>query len=291
MIGSGAARGLLATIVLGATLCLRPAAAAAADPPAQVARDGAVHDAAREATAGVVALSDVLDAARDAARRGSALVISGDQDPAPELVAAAAALEGGADLATRAQADMRALAGILASVDPGTEPPALAVSAPTLLGIASQLRESAASATAFVERRHASEETLAALGSALGALEAGDLDGAEVALRTAREAQNTVAAWESPPPELSIWLETTSAMLSAADRIVVALRAGDPEDAGAAGVDYHEAASRAALADRALALAIAEGGGAVTATVLLRIAGALEDVASAQDELRARSGR
>jgi hypothetical protein len=286
MIGS-AARGLLATLVLGVLLSLRPAAAATADPAADEARQGAIGDAARVATLRVDELATVLAAARDAARRGSALVISGDRDPAPELLAAAAALEAGADGATRAQAAMHALDGIFTAVRPGEDAPALSTTAATLLGIASQLRGSAAPATVFVERRRASQRVLSALGDALAALERGDLQAAEGALASAHDAQAIVGAWEEPPAELSIWLATTTAMLDAVDRIVAALRVGDEAAATAAGAEYRKAADQAGLADRALTLAISEGGAAVTAAPLLRLARALEDVASTRDALAA----
>lgn len=285
MIGSATARGLFATLALGAVLALRPAGPAAADPAGEAARQATIREVAEAAAAKVEELSVALDVARDAARRGSALVVSGDRDPAPELLAAASALEGGGDAATGAQAAMRALGGVFAAVRPQDEAPVLAVSGPTLLGIASQLRGSMEAAGAFVERRHASQATLTALGDALAALERSDLDAAEAALATARDARATVGDWEAQPPELSIWLGTTSAMLDAADRIVAAVRAGDAGAADAAGRDYRDAAAQAGLADRALALAISEGGAAVTATPLLRLAAALEDVASVRAAL------
>jgi len=291
MIGSAAARSLIATLVLGALLALRPASAAAADPPGERAREAAIDSAAGVTATQVDELSAVLEVARDAARRGSALVVSGAQDPAPELLAAAAALEEGATVATRAQAAMTALSGVFAAVRPRDAPPALAVSAPTLLGIASQLRGSADAGRAFVERRHASEATLSAMGEALAAMERGDVDAAETALGAARDAQAVVGAWDAQPPELSIWLATTSAMLDAADRIVAAVRSGDAAAADAAGADYREAAGRAALADRALALAISEGGAAVTATPLVRLAGALQEVAAARAALEELASR
>lgn len=282
MIGAGPLLGGLGICLLGLLLGLRPAAAEAADPTLAAARHDTVRQAAADAANALDRLATLLDSAREAARSGSALIISGVDPPGAPLLDAAARLEGGADEVTDVAATVARLRGILAAVAPDASGPALALSPTDLLGIASQLRQAAPVATDFVQRRHAAEETLAELGAALAALTRNEPDRAAAAIDRARSARQTVAAWEQPPPELAVWLETTGEMLTAADRIAAALRAGDQAAATAAGTAYAAAAQRAAVADRALALSIAEVGSAITLTPLQRLASAADAVASTE---------
>lgn len=287
MIGSARAIGIVGALAMGVSLCLRPGVAAAADPAAEAARAGRLAELAERAVDRVGELSAALDGAREHARRGAAFVVSGDEDPAPELVAAAVALETGAATATAAQAAMRELSGAMSALAPPPDPPDLTVSAATLLGVAAQMRSAADAATVFAERRDATVETLTQLRDALAALDAGDLDRAATKLALARSARTEVASWEAPPAELSLWLDTTGAMLGAADEILSAARAGDMTALEAAASAYRQAAAGAAVADRALALAISEGGAAVTAGALAGLVAALENVDQVSQQLAA----
>jgi len=283
IIGGGRALGLLGIGALGLLLGLRPADAAAADPPLAMARRAAATAAAQEASAALDGVAGVVNAARDAARSGSALIIDGTDPPAPPLLSAAAALEGGAGSATLAVHRVELLRGILAAVVPAAAEPPPALTAAELLSIAGQLRQAAPVATAFVERRHAAEMTLAELGAALAALTRDEPERASEAIGRARAARETVAAWEEPPPELNVWLQTTGDMLTAAQQIADAVRAGDDAAASVAGDAYAAAAQRAGGADRALALSIAEAGSAITLAPLQRLARAADRVQAVHD--------
>jgi len=71
-------------------------------------------------------------------------------------------------------------------------------------------------------------------------------------------------------------------MIGAMQRLVDATRAGDAASAEAAAAEFEALAAEAPSADRALRIAIGEGGSAVGATALERLA----DVLAATDELR-----
>jgi len=80
-----------------------------------------------------------------------------------------------------------------------------------------------------------------------------------------------------------VWLQTTGDMLTAAQQIADAVRAGDDAAASVAGDAYAAAAQRAGGADRALALSIAEAGSAITLAPLQRLARAADRVQAVHD--------
>src|SRR5919108_3769866 len=89
MIGTGRAVAGLAIVAAGVTFAMRPADPALADPPATVARMARVMTLAAAADERLAELEERLRAAVDAARPGGARIISGEEDPGPELVSAA----------------------------------------------------------------------------------------------------------------------------------------------------------------------------------------------------------
>jgi hypothetical protein len=84
---------------------------------------------------------------------------------------------------------------------------------------------------------------------------------------------------------LPVWLDTTAAMIGALEAIVAATESGDVAGARAAAEDFAAASQDAGPADRALRIAIGEGGSAVTAAPLGRLADVLRDVSSARLEV------
>jgi hypothetical protein len=260
-------------------LAARPVAAASADPPNEAERQAWLRATAGLADAALERLLSRLEAALDPARRGSALVVSGQDLPGPSLEAAAAVLEGAGTAATAVAAAMTDLRSTLACVRPEAAAfPPSPVAVGELDSIAKQLRASAAAAGPFVERRWAAEATLTGLADALAALHRDDAGAALPALDRADASLAEVAAWEEPPPSLAYWVATTGALVTAARAIAEAALAGDEAAAAIAGEAYRAAAERARPADRALALAMAEAGSAISATPLLRLVGVLTDV-------------
>ena len=74
---------------------------------------------------------------------------------------------------------------------------------------------------------------------------------------------------------LPVWIATTDAMITAMEQIVSATRAGDAAAASAAAEAFAALTDDAATADRALRIAIGEGGSSLTAAPLERLAAAL----------------
>ena len=266
--------GVGAALVLGALLAARPADPAAADPPREAERRAYLEATARDAAAALDALSTALAPARDASRRGAALVQDGDRDPAPVLREAATLLEGAAAPSGAAVAAIEVLRGVTASAGAGVFVPEVAAPA-ELRGIAGQLRQAAEAAGPFVERRRAAERTLRTLEEALAALEANDADGALAALERARGSRAVLVAWDPAPLTLPLWLETTDRLIASAERIAEAVLAGDAEAAERAARDYAAAAADARRADVSLALTLSESGASLTSVPLRRLGAVL----------------
>jgi hypothetical protein len=267
--------GFLAVLVLGAMLAARPAGADAVDPPTAAGRLAVLRDAAQTADHGLEALIVELQQAVDAGRRGSALTVAGDQPPAIDFEEAAAAAARAAEVATGVERTTSSLDAMLAAVVPsfGSLPDGPRAVALEAFGL--QMTEAAQASGAFVSRRHAADDTLAALADALGALDHDDPTAALAALDRADAARAVVAAWEEPPSVLPYWLDTTRGMLAAARRIADATVAGDGAAAERAGRAYRRAAEEARRADTALALAMTESGAGLATVPLHGLADAL----------------
>ncbi|HET7520812.1 MAG TPA: hypothetical protein VFK61_04650 [Candidatus Limnocylindria bacterium] len=272
---------MAAALMLGAILAARPASADAADPSRAAERHAVASATAQRAQDRLELLVAEIEAAIDAGRQGSALIIEGDEDPAPSLQQAADAAARGESLAADARAALQELGGMLRSVAPDRSLPG-GVSRLALSGVDTQLADAAAAAGSFVERRHAAAETLDALARALDSLDDDDPAAALDELATAREARRVVAAWPEAPPVLPLWLRTTRAMLGAARDIATAALDHDAAAAAEAGRRYRRAADGARQADTALALAISETGGSLASTPLARLADALAKAHEAQ---------
>jgi hypothetical protein len=109
-------------------------------------------------------------------------------------------------------------------------------------------------------------------------------------VRGARADHDLVAAWEAAPPTLPVWLGTTDAMISAVEQVVSATQAGDEATASAAAVSFAALTAEAATADRALRIALGEGGSALTAAPLERLAAALRSIEEARTAAAAMAG-
>jgi hypothetical protein len=92
-----------------------------------------------------------------------------------------------------------------------------------------------------------------------------------------------VAAWDAGLVTLPIWVETTDEMIGAVERILDATERGDDGAASEAAAEFSSLSDQGATADRALRIAMGEGGSAVTSTPLGRLASVLSSIG----ELRA----
>jgi hypothetical protein len=251
-------------------------------PGPDLAVDRLVAQRAGAAVAALDSLEAAMAPAVEAARIGAARTVSGDE-PASEAFDAAAdalgAAEPGAREAAVAVDRLDAARGLR---EPGAEAIGVPIPAGELGSIAAQLRATGEAGDAFAEVRHSAATVGLALERALAALDAGDLDAAQRATEEARGAREAVAALESAPRSLAVWLETTGAMIGAMERIVTATRAGDPDAARRAAEKFAALEDEAATADRALRIAVSEGGNALASTALRRLAGQLDAVASAR---------
>ncbi|HEY7848180.1 MAG TPA: hypothetical protein VIC83_08315 [Candidatus Limnocylindria bacterium] len=279
------AAGVLAVMLLGAMLAARPAHGA--DPTVAAERAELLHQQAAEASGRLDGLIEQLQAALDAGRRGSALVIAGDRSPRPDLEEAAGIVADASDEAALAAAAAARVDGTLASVAPRRGPLPAGPSSTLLPGIAAQFTAAAEAADPFVGRRRATERTLDALADALSALDDNDPQAALRDLDRAEGALDAVRDWEEPPTVLPLWLDTTGELVTAARRIALASLAGDEEAVRRAAARYARAAEEARRADTALAIAVAESGSSLASTPLQLLADAL-DAATAQRQALSR---
>jgi hypothetical protein len=266
-------------LVVGLCFGLRSADPSRADPPLQAARAQALVQAAGRADDALASLATMLAGAIDHARKGSALTVAGDRPPAPELIAAADLLEQDAGKADAAHRAVEALHEMASAIAPERHVPALSLAGPDLLLIASGLRSSADAATLFVERRHATEAIVGALGGAVSALHA-DLPAAAITILDRTTAPLALLdAWAEKPPLFRYWMMVTGELIDAARGIAQATIAGDPVAQRAAAARYAKAGEAARGADNALAVSLAEEGNAVSITQLQRLAVAAGSVA------------
>lgn len=290
MIGTRAAISAGATLV-GLVLVLGPRAA---DPGLEIAAERLVKTRAEEAVDALDALRSAIQPGLDEGRRAAAAVLSADVPPGPMLIAAGQTIAAAEDAARTARRAVAGLNGARSTWRAGSAPVAEPIRAGELESIGAQLGAAAPAGDAFADRRRRGSALPATLEGALVALEGGDVDGAGAIVARARADHDLVAAWEGPPPTLPVWIETTDAMISAMETIVSATRANDPEAARAAAAAFADLADDAAFADRALRIALGEGGSALTAAPLERLAAALggiEDARAATAAIAAATGR
>ena len=243
-------------------------------PEVGLAADAFVVARAEEADLVLAELQGDLHAALEEGRNGAASIVAGDEPPGPkfrdsaELTLVAAATSVDVDVALAALDGARAARGPVDSpIPPGT-------SAPDLASIAAQLEGVAEPADEFATMRRWAAAVPVALEAALAALRNGDLSEAEAQLALAREAHDKVAGWDVDFVTLPIWIETSDATIEAVEEIVAAARAGRTAEAQRLADEFAELADEAVEADRALQIAISEGGGLVAAAPLSRLVAA-----------------
>jgi len=129
-----------------------------------------------------------------------------------------------------------------------------------------------------------------ALDTALRALDAGDVEAAASAVDEARSDHDAVVALEPKPVTLPLWIETTNEMIGAVERVIEATREGDVVAADEAAAEFAALADDAMTADRALRIAIGEGGGGVTAPALAAFASILGDLRDLRAAVATRGG-
>ena len=278
----GTLTGALAIVGAAAVFGLRSPESGIADPPRAHDVAGQTRAAATLTDDALVRMGDELTAALADARRGSAATLTGDASPAEPFLAAADRLSAGAATADEASSAIKRLAGMVAAASPGVARPALAFDGRELEGIAAQLRAVASAAEEFAERRRTADATIEALGRAVAALDGDRLPDAFTALAEARASLDVIRAWDVQLATLPVWIDTTAALIDAAEQLGRAAERGDEAAIAAAAETYRLAAEEGHQADLALGIAIAEGASAVAAAPLQRLTDALRDVAESR---------
>jgi hypothetical protein len=254
------------------------------DPSLERAARGLVLERAARADAALATLERTLSPGLDASRRAAGQVVAGDEAPSAELQAAAeevASAEGAAEAAGRA---VRALEGARLTLGVAA-PIQLELAQGEVGSVAAQLDATAPAADAFAEMRVRAEGLVGGLESVLAALDDGALAEARSGVTAVRADHDAIAAWEVDLATLPVWLDTTDAMIAAVEAIVTATEAGDREAALDAAEEFAALAGDAGSADRALRIAIGEGGSAVAAAPLARLADLLRKVADARAQV------
>ena len=255
------------------------------DPGIAIGARRLVLERAEHADLALTVLERAIAPGLDAARRGSAMVLTGTEPPGQELQAAALALtSSAAGAAGQAGAAVLRLEGARRAAGVGS-PIALAASPAEVESIAAQLEGTAGAADAFAAMRRRAEGFLAGLDGALAALDDGSLAEARDLVARARADHDAVSGWDVELVTLPIWIETTDAMIAAVETIIAASEDGDDEAAVEAADEFASLAEDAAPADRALRIAIGEGGSAVTAAPMGRLADLLREVAETRLEV------
>ena len=271
MIGIRAAISVTVTLV-GLVVVIGPRDA---DPAAGIAAERLVRERAEVATGALDTLRAAIQPGLDEARRAAAAVLSADEPPGSLLVEAGETIGAADEAAVRARRAVAGLNGARAALGDGLAPLTEPIAVGELPSIGAQLGAAAPAADAFFELRRRAVGLPATLEAALAALDRGDLDAADELVTRAREDHALVVASDAEPVTLPVWIATTDAMISAMEQIVSATRAGDAAAASAAADAFRALTDDGVTADRALRIAIGEGGSSLTAAPLERLAAAL----------------
>jgi hypothetical protein len=275
------------TTMVGVVVSIAAFGAGAVRPELRVDAARQVLDASTVADARLSELEAELQVALDEARRASAAVVAGDDVPGTMVEAAADLLRRAAPAAADAAHATSQVSSVRRAGDPLAAPLTDGVAASEIVSIADQLAASAEGADRFAEMRRRAANVPVALEEALSAIAAGDLSVATAAIATARADHEALAAWEVGLVTLPIWVETSGATIDAVDRLVDAVARGDSEAADAAADDFARLGPDAETADRALRIAISEGGGSVLAAPLSRLVEAMRSTRQQRAEVEA----
>lgn len=275
---------LSAAIAVGGVV-LAFGAASADDPGAELAARRMVVARAERTLDALDALDAAIDPGFRAARRGAARVVSGTEPPGSELRRAADRLASADAPAAETRSALTALNAALGAWHPSAMPLPMPLAAGELASIGAQLAGSAAAADAFAAMRLRAAQLLADLDAALEAIADGSVTDAAELVARARAHHAALTAWEVELVTLPIWLETTDEMIGTMETMVRATRSGDAPGASAAAERFAALADEAGTADRALRIAMDEGGSAVTAAPLSRLSGVLSAMAVARSSV------
>jgi hypothetical protein len=280
MIGRRLATSAMAVVaVAGGILLLGPGGPS---PAVEVAARRAILRTADEADVALSGLAAALVPAVDAGRAGSARAVAGDEAPGPMFADAAELTRAAEAKAAAAREALVALNRARNARDPGASEIEPVAEPGELDSIAEQLSAAAETGDEFAAMRDRAFSVIGELDDAIAALDAGDLAGARDHVGRARDAHTAVAAWDVGLVTLPVWVETTDAMIAAVDRIITATERGDATAADAAAGEFAALSDDAATADRALRIAMGEGGSAVAAVPLERLAAVLSAVSDAR---------
>ncbi len=275
-------------LVVGFGFGLRSPDPLTADPALRARLERQAVDQAVAADSALRAVEESLNRAGDDVRLGSGAVGAGTRAPGPYFLNAAARVDQATDARDDADQRLDRLARTLARLGV-TDSPSLDWSATDHQALVDQLENAAPAAEVFVTIRLASHEAIHELGLAASAITRSNLVAATDALDAAEAEVATVALAQDRLDTLSIWVDTTEALIAAARDIVDAAEAHDAQALAAASARYAEAAGAASLADRALAVALAEGAGAVVSPAQASLARARRAVADSRAGLIALS--
>jgi hypothetical protein len=269
-----------AVAVLGLGLLVAPRTV---DPATIVAAERLVGERAAAAVRALDELREAVRPAVDTAREAAAAVLTSDEPPSPRLEAAAALTAASEALVPPARRAVALLGAARAAWNPGAVPAPEPIAVGELASIAAQLRAAGPACDAFVELRMRASGLPSVLEQALGALDRGALEDAADLTARARADHDAVVAWETDLPTIPVWIETTDAMISAVEQVLDATRGGDDEAAIEAAQAFAALGPDAAEADRALRIGLSEGGAALTAAPLERLAAAMEAIETSRD--------
>jgi hypothetical protein len=268
-----------AVAVLGLALALGPVAA---DPSVAIGAARLVRERAAAASSALDALRTAVQPGLEASRRAAADVVGGDEPPGPRITEAAELIASADQSVLPARRAMTALGSARLAWHPGATRTRQPVAAGELSSIAAQLAAAGPAAEQFADLRVRATGVPGVLELALNALERGAVEEAAELTARAREDHDAIVAWETDLPTLPVWIETTDAMIGAVEGILEATRAGDAAAAREAAEAFAALADDAATADRALRIALSEGGAALTAAPLERLATALRSIEAAR---------
>ncbi len=279
MIGTRAAASA-GIAVLGLAIVLGPFAA---EPSVAIAAEHLVRERATAAVSAIDALRAAIQPGLEAARHAAADVVNGDETAGhPDSSEAAALIAGAEESIVPARHAVAELDSARVAWHPDAPVTPQLVSAGELASIAAQLAAAGPAADEFADLSARATGLPGVLEEAFVALERGDVERATELTARARADHGAVVAWETDLPTLPVWIETTDAMIGAVERILEATRAGDAAAAGDAADEFVALADEAATADRALRIALSEGGAALTAAPLGRLAAALDSIEGAR---------
>ena len=261
--------------VLGLVVILGPRSP---DPSVALGAERLVRERATAAVAALDALRAAVQPGLDAARTASAAVVSGDEAVSPRLDDAAALIADAEPSVAPARRAVVALDAARSAWRPDAASVDEPIAAGELSSIAAQLAAVGPAADTFVDLRRRATGLPGVLEEALNALERRALDEAAGLAAQARTDHDEIVAWETDLPTLPVWIETAEAMIAAVEQILEATRAGDDAAAREAAAAFAALADDAATADRALRIALSEGGASLSAAPLERLAVALRGI-------------